>query len=139
MESTESETSLEEEAKKLMENGEFENSIKVYEEILETKDDADTWNNLGTLYVNNDNSTKAIECFNKALELNPNHYVALNNLGVTYVQEGEFKEAIPNFQKALSIKPENAPIWENLAECYERIGDFFEANTCRMNAKRIKS
>ncbi len=129
----------EEKAKELLKDGDFENSIKAFEKFLKEKNDADTWNNLGVAYSNMDDFTKAVECFNKALESNPNHFNALNNLGVIHVQEGKFKEAISFFQKALKIKPEMAAIWENLAECHERLGNFSEANTYKMNAIRCRS
>ncbi|NVM01354.1 MAG: tetratricopeptide repeat protein [Candidatus Helarchaeota archaeon] len=139
MESSSSEETLEEKAKKSMEKGEFEESIKFYEEILKKKNKPDVWNNLGTAFLNLDNFDKAVECFNKSIELDPKQFVAQNNLGVIHVQEGKFEDAISYFRKALNIKPDNPSIWENLAECYERIGNFSEANSCRMNAIRLRS
>ncbi len=139
MESSSSNETLEEKAKKAMENCEFEESIKYYEEILKEKNNSEVWNNLGTAYLNLDNFNKAVECFNKSLELNPQQFVALNNLGVIHVQEGKFDEAISYFRKAINIKPDKPSIWENLAECYERIGKYSDANACKMNAIRLRS
>ena len=133
------EFALEEKAKEFMKIRDFDNAIKVYEDLLKNKNDAEIWNKLGAAYANIDNFNKAAECFNKAIELNENHFSALNNLGVIYVQEGKFKEAIPYFQKALKIQPENPTLWENLAECHERLGNFSEANTYKMNAIRCRS
>jgi len=50
----------------------------------------------------------AIECFNKALKINPNSASTYHNKGNTFREMGEFDQAIIDIKKALSIKEESS-------------------------------
>lgn len=47
--------------------------------------------------------TDAVECFDKALALNPKSVEVLNNKGVTLSMRGLYKEAIACFDEAFAI------------------------------------
>jgi len=46
-----------------------------------------------------------IAAFKKAIEIDPNYWVALINLGATYYYQGEKAKAAPLFKKALALNP----------------------------------
>ena len=46
-----------------------------------------------------------IAAFKKAVDIDPNYWVALINLGTTYYYQGDKAKAAPLFKKALSINP----------------------------------
>ena len=48
---------------------------------------------------------EAIECYDKALKIDPNHVNALNNKGYLLYNQGKYEEAIESFDKALKIDP----------------------------------
>jgi tetratricopeptide (TPR) repeat protein len=50
---------------------------------------------------------KEIAAFQKAIEVDPNYWVALMNLGATYYFLGEKAKAVPLFKKALEINPQH--------------------------------
>jgi tetratricopeptide (TPR) repeat protein len=52
-----------------------------------------------------DLKNQEIAAFKKALEIDPNYWVALINLGATYYYLGEKAKAAPLFKKALSLNP----------------------------------
>lgn len=62
---------------------------------------------------------------NKALELDPNNYVAYNNLGILYTKLNKPKEEIlAAFLKSVSINPDYLMGIFNLANYYHETGDY---------------
>ncbi len=73
---------------------------------------ADAYNLLGMAYRHRYNQVhikdlknKEVAAFQKAIEVDPNNWVALINLGSTYYYMGEKDKAAPLFKKALSLNP----------------------------------
>jgi len=58
---------------------------------------------------------KAIDYYQKALDLQPNYAVAHNNLGNTLLQQGKLKQASKHYQQAIQIQPNYADAHYNLA------------------------
>ena len=48
---------------------------------------------------------EAVECFDKALELNPQSVEVINNKGVTLSMRGLYKDAIAQFDQAVANDP----------------------------------
>ena len=67
---------------------------------------------------------KAIESFEKAIELNPKFSEAYNNLGNTKKIINEREQAIACFKKAISLKPENFQALFNLSKVYKEGNNF---------------
>jgi tetratricopeptide (TPR) repeat protein len=53
-----------------------------------------------------DKLEEAIEAYNKALAIKPDHAEAYNNMGITLKEQGKLEEAIEAYNKALAIKPD---------------------------------
>lgn len=81
---------------------------------------------LGILYKENNNFYEAIISFNKAVELNPRHSMALYELGVIYELQKNYDEAIKNYTESLRIK-ESSDSFQNLGVCYIKKGMLKEA------------
>lgn len=75
-------------------------------------------NNLGDLYNRRGDWEKAVEEFEKAIELKPNYGDAYHNLANTYHQVKQDDLAIENYQKALSLNPSLWQSHQNLASLY---------------------
>ncbi|OGD25802.1 MAG: hypothetical protein A2Y56_04200 [Candidatus Aminicenantes bacterium RBG_13_63_10] len=83
--------------------------------------------NLGLVYLNNPSSgttslDQAIDCFDKALALNPKYYLAWNARGLTMVMKGELGSAVESFKKCLEINPSFSEARNNLGSVYESQG-----------------
>jgi len=76
------------------------------------------WNNLGTLLRNNRNREQfqqAIECYQHALELQPNDAIAHSNLAHAYSNHGEKELAEKHYRIAWELEPDHLTYMTNWA------------------------
>ena len=129
------------EAQKPFLKGEYENAIKIFDEMLEIYPaDSKIFEMKGVALSNlrlestlamqpqqnvsprdpsNFNKLSMLE-FYKALEINPNSVLALNGMGLGFGNFGEYSEAEQYFKKALEIDPDNE-ITQNYLYSLEKI------------------
>jgi serine/threonine protein kinase/predicted Zn-dependent protease len=74
-----------------------------------------------------DDSDKAIEKLNKALEIDPHYADAFISLGLYYRYQGDFGKALELFKKYASVSPDKASPIDCLANLYFREGRIDEA------------
>ncbi|MFT4994334.1 MAG: putative PEP-CTERM system TPR-repeat lipoprotein [Paraglaciecola sp.] len=60
--------------------------------------------------------TAAMSSYEKALEQNPNNYIARNNLAFLYLELGNIKKAREHASVAVELKPQNAAALDTLAQ-----------------------
>ncbi|HXT83995.1 MAG TPA: tetratricopeptide repeat protein [Verrucomicrobiae bacterium] len=87
----------------------------------------------------NDNNNEAIECYNKALEINPQNADAYNNKGLSLYYIGNNNEAIECYNKALEINPQNADAFFNKAQALSTLEKYSEAIEYYNKALEINS
>ena len=58
---------------------------------------------------------EAVHCFQRVLQLNPNHAGAYYNFGGILVSRGKYEEALQCYRKALELKPDYAEAQWNIA------------------------
>ncbi len=62
----------------------------------------------GEKYAREGDADRAIECWLKTIELNPDHFDAWYNLGnALYMDKGNWEKAFECWGRALKIKPED--------------------------------
>ena len=71
---------------------------------------ANEYNKLGMDLLNQGKYAKAIEYFDKALEIDPKSITYLLNKGISYDMLGNYDLAIQTFDKALEINPNDADV-----------------------------
>jgi tetratricopeptide (TPR) repeat protein len=81
------------------------------------------WNNLGILAAREGNTDEAIGFFQKALEINPDHPVALQNLGNAYRQKKEWDAARKTLEHALALNAGDAEANYGLGMVYAQLND----------------
>ena len=57
---------------------------------------------------------KAIECYNKGLEIEPNNAILLSNKAAAYIKSGDIKEAIQSAALSTKADPNWAKAWNRL-------------------------
>jgi arylsulfatase A-like enzyme/tetratricopeptide (TPR) repeat protein len=67
---------------------------------------------------------RALECYGRAIELNPRDPSSRNALGFSYLQGGRAKEAIPQLQKAVELFPDYDTAIYNLGLAYFQTGEY---------------
>ena len=100
--------------------------LELCKKKLKEKADASSYYECGILYKENNNSEDAVKSFKKAIELSPNHSMALYELGIIYEQQKNFDEAIKNYTESLRIK-ESSEAFQSLGVCYLKKGMLKEA------------
>jgi uncharacterized protein (TIGR04222 family) len=95
---------------------------------------AEEWNEKGVGFVVSGEYEKSIECFDKAIELNPNDDSAHNNRGVAYNNLKQYERAIEDFNRAIELNPDLANAYNkrgvayyNLKQYEKAISDFSRA------------
>lgn len=83
--------------------------------------------NLGVVYDEMGEPLKAIEAYQKALRVQPNHAHALHNLGNVYKDLRRFDEALAAYQKAVQSNPRNAETYLNMGIIYGQRGGYSRA------------
>ena len=85
------------------------------------------FNNLGMAAMVEENYSKAIANFKKAVKLNPKDPELWKNLGEAYTAAKFYKQAKEAFQKALALKPDYGEVYYDLGVLYTEWGKYKKA------------
>jgi tetratricopeptide (TPR) repeat protein len=69
---------------------------------------------MGNLCYRHGDVIKALEYWNKALQINPEQANVYKSMGLHYMKKGQFDDAVEQFQKALEIEPQLADVYVNI-------------------------
>ena len=86
----------------------FERALKLQASYPGTIPNA--WNNLGILSAREGEAAAAIDFFQRALQIDPAHLIALVNLGNAYRQQKEWDEAKKVLQRAFEVEPDDPEV-----------------------------
>jgi len=82
-----------------------------------------SWNNLGILAAREGNYDQAIQYFQRALQIDPEHSIALQNLGSAYLQKKDWPQAKRALERALELNPDDAEANYSLGMVYAQQND----------------
>ena len=121
-------------------------ALKSYDNVIEicklalkiNNKNPNAWNNIGiVLYEQERNFEKAIKCYDKAIQIDPNHFTSLNNKGVALVALNRYDEALKCYDESLSIEPNYIEAWNNKGSLYELKDQSDEAIKCYDKAIKV--
>ena len=95
------------------------------------------WAQKGLDYYYSNNNQKAIDCFQKATQINPNNYSTWSDLGAAYFNLGNYQKGIECQQRAIQINPNFDSAWYNLGTAYGVSGNYQKAIECFQKAVQI--
>ena len=101
-----------------LEEKNIEKAIRYLEKAVSLKQKADYYNDLGYAYFLKGDYKKAIDCYNRAIKIDPNLSVAYYNKALAYRKMGNIKEAIKNYSKAIALNPDDPDYYYNLGIAY---------------------
>lgn len=106
-------------ARTIMRNVDWKNEDNLWIATGKTSPSSpNTHNNLGDVYGRAGDKKRALQEFQKAIELKPNYGDAYHNLGNAYREIGEYDKALENYQKAASFNPNLWQSYQNIAALY---------------------
>ncbi len=83
--------------------------------------------NRGSVWAKQDDFSKAMSDYNKAIEINPGFAEAYNNRGDVYSREDNSPQALSDYNKAIEINPIIAKIYNNRGLIYYKLGNYTQA------------
>lgn len=98
----------------------------------------DTWNNLGVISTRENNVAEAIDDFENALKINPNHLLSLDNLGNAYRLQKRWADARKVLERALSIAPNDPEANYSMAMVYAQTDDTTKAYDYLQRALQVR-
>lgn len=91
--------------------------------ISQNKKSTSAWYNLGVVYGKKKEYQQEIECYQKVLDIRPNHIRALINLGLAHGRIKQYDEMLLSWEKVLEIQPNNIIVLRNLSQIYSQMND----------------
>lgn len=120
--------------------GNYEDSIVVYEKILEQHPrNVDALFAAGNSHLNLREFAKAISYFERALQVNPDLPNVHKNLGIAFGKQGDTAKAEAHFKKALELKPDSARVHYRWGRMLAGQMKWKEAEAHYQEAKRLNS
>jgi tetratricopeptide (TPR) repeat protein len=98
---------------------------------------AQSYTQVGKVYLELDRNVEAAGYFRKAAEVNPKWGEAYEQLGVVSMKQGLKEEAVKYLQKAVELQPEQATAFRALAMLYLSLGDLDSAESAAESAIRL--
>jgi DNA-directed RNA polymerase subunit alpha len=105
-------------------------ALPVLEQIVATKPSADAYYELGLALDGEGRPIEAVQAYEKALELDPDHNGATFRLGYEYVLAGDPEKAMGHYRRLSEHMPAYASALLNLGLLYEDMGQVRSAIEC---------
>ena len=105
----------------------FELALKVGEKMVEVDTGGGALNDLGLVYLSMDQNDKALECFDRALQIEPDMPEALVQKALCLMIDEKYDEASALYTRALQSKPDFPQGWYNLGVISIRKENYEEA------------
>jgi Tfp pilus assembly protein PilF len=113
----------------------WENSQKLDEQAIAVDENNwIVWDNLGWVFMKQEDSDKALVCLRRATAINPVFYLSWSRLSCILYVKGELGEAQSAFQKALLYTPNKPKLYEDFGDMFLALGRFEDAITNFQNA-----
>jgi tetratricopeptide (TPR) repeat protein len=108
--------------------GAVHDAMKAYESAVSLDPtSAGAWLNLGTIFFNARQFTKAEAHYRKALEADPNYALAHFNVANLYDERGDYDRALHHYAEAVRLNPTYADAHYNLALLFQGSGKVMDA------------
>ncbi len=111
----------------LSDNEKFEEALLEYDKALALESSSITLCNVGILFFNQNKNEKALEYFNKAIEVDPTYMDSFYNRGIFYTRIKEYDKARDDFNTAITLEPTHSDAFYNRAFVFAEMGNSDDA------------
>ncbi len=111
----------------LLRAGRLDEAIVELKSAVQIKPDSTAYCNLGMAVSFKGDSDKAMDCYKRAIRLDPGNAEAYYNLGNAFLAKGRLNEAILQYKKAIRLRPDYIKAHGNLAVTLAQQGKLDEA------------
>src|SRR3989339_557570 len=121
--------------------GDYKKATGLFEEVLKSKKytyHKAPFMTIGLMYKLKGNYKKAVEYFNKVIEIDPLSASAYTNIGEIYDGIGNLDKAIKYYEKSVNINPDDFIPYNSLGILYGQKGMYDKAMKNLKRAKKIK-
>ena len=99
----------------------------------------ENWNNLGVYYAKNNQPSKAIDAFSKAVDNNNDYYPGYANLAISYFRHKSLEESRDFATGVLRKYPQDPAFWELLAIVNYKLGNKEQALEQILNCHKFSN
>ena len=117
--------------------GKYQEAINELIVLLKNNENDFLWNLLGLCYQKLSKINKSIDCFDRAISINPKNIAAYNNFGISLKQSKRYEEAETIFNQAIQKKPDYINTYVNLGNLKNETYHFKEAINNYLKALEI--
>lgn len=117
----------------------YRNLGNIYQALGKKKEAFDVYFCLGKIATEGENWTLAIECYHKAIELNPSHAQSHHNSGDALSKQQKWTEAALAYSRAIKIDPNFSWSYNNLGDICLKLQKWTEAVEFYQKAIEINS
>jgi hypothetical protein len=111
----------------LLEQNEYEESLKLFQEAVKISRDIQSLTNLAWIYCNEEyDDSKALDLLKEAVKMNPASYFPYNLLGEVYLRLEKWENAKEILEKSVATHP-NKIAFNNLGIAYYHLGNLEDA------------
>jgi FOG: TPR repeat len=107
--------------------GVWHNGFSLWNDVINSAPSAVAYTDRGFAYASEHNYMRAIEDYNRAIELNPAYAPIYNNRGNAYNALCDVTRAINDYDQAIALDPKYAQAYGNRGIAYKTRGDFDRA------------
>ena len=122
---------LTDQAEELYQQNKWDDCIALLTKYISLQDDPHSQSaaycNRGAVYSKKDEHDRAIEDYNKAIELDINNINAYRNRGSAYRKKDEYDQTIEDFNKAIGLDTSNAAAYLNRGSAYRKKDEYDRA------------
>jgi tetratricopeptide (TPR) repeat protein len=112
----------------LARQAQYDRSLAEFTQALKINpQDAEAYNNRGSIYTLQGHYAQAVADFAKALELKPRYAKAYYNRALAYYYQGKYDQAINDLTKAIELKPKDVASYNNRGLAYMQKGQYERA------------
>jgi tetratricopeptide (TPR) repeat protein len=119
-----------------LDEGKAADAVALLKDAAGNSGDPALYDLLGNAYAKIQDSEKAAEAFQKAVDLEPDDAGHRRGLAQALLAEDKFEDALEQYQRLAQIEPDNAEDYLRMSQIYRHLGELDKSETSLMQAKK---